>query len=275
MNSSSSLPPSADWPQASSLLRHGDEASDWPGPTGLDLAAAYQRQLEVRALRIARGEQPRGFKIGFTNRSIWSRYQVFAPIWGSIYDSTLGFCAGEGTLDLAGTRQPRIEPEAVFCLRSAPPGELSIEALFESIEWVAPGIEIVQSHQPDWRFASASDPVADGGLHARLLVGPRIPVRTLAADGAALEKLLAEAQVELVKDGQGIDSGRGAAVLDGPLHALLHFTRELRGCPGAPALQAGDVVTTGTWTDAWPVAPGERWEARFSSPLSPLAVRFR
>ncbi|MFC7208641.1 hydratase [Comamonas endophytica] len=171
--------------------------------------------------------------------------------------------------------EPRIEPEAVVCLRSAPPQDLSIQALFESIEWVAPGIEIVQSHQPDWRFASASDPVADGGLHARLLVGPRIPVRALAADGAALEKLLSEAQVELVKDGRGIDSGTGAAVLDGPLHALLHFVRELRSCPGAPALQAGDVVTTGTWTDAWPVAAGESWEARFSSPLSRLAVRFR
>jgi len=64
-------------------------------------------------------------------------------------------------------------------------------------------------------------------------------------------------------------------VLDGPLHALHHFVRELRECPGAPELRAGDVITTGTWTDARPVAPGEHWIAAFSAPLSPLSVIFR
>lgn len=264
-----------DWQQASQLLRHSDEASYWPASTQLDLQAAYQRQLEVRALRMARGERPRGFKIGFTNRGIWSRYQVFAPIWATVYDSTLRFCEGEGSLDLAGTLEPRIEPEAVICMRCTPPEALSIQSLFESLEWVAAGIEIVQSHRPDWRFASASDPVLDQGLHARLLVGTRIPVRALASDGAALDQLLAGAQVELLKNGRSVDQGLGSAVLDGPLHALLHFIRELRRCPGAPDLQAGDVVTTGTWTDAWPVATEEVWEARFSSPLAPLALRFR
>jgi hypothetical protein len=48
----------------------------------------------------------------------------------------------------------------------------------------------------------------------------------------------------------------------------------LRALPGAPDLQAGDVVTTGTWTDAWPVRRGERWTAQFDAPLSPLTVVF-
>ena len=39
-------------------------------------------------------------------------------------------------------------------------------------------------------------------------------------------------------------------------------------------LEPGDVVTTGTWTDAWPVAAGETWRAEFEAPLSPLAIRF-
>jgi 2-keto-4-pentenoate hydratase len=37
----------------------------------------------------------------------------------------------------------------------------------------------------------------------------------------------------------------------------------------------GDVITTGTWTDAWPVQFGERWAGAFSSPLSALSVAFR
>ena len=63
-------------------------------------------------------------------------------------------------------------------------------------------------------------------------------------------------------------------MLDGPLRALAHFLGALRDCPGAPDLQPGDVVTTGTWTDAWPVRRGERWLADFSAPLAPLSVRF-
>jgi 2-oxo-3-hexenedioate decarboxylase len=63
-------------------------------------------------------------------------------------------------------------------------------------------------------------------------------------------------------------------VLDSPLHALLHFLVELRSCPGATDLAAGDIVTTGTWTDAWPVQAGETWAARFDSALPSLEVRF-
>ena len=63
-------------------------------------------------------------------------------------------------------------------------------------------------------------------------------------------------------------------MLDDPLQALLHFLNELRACPGAPDLQAGDVVTTGTWTDAWPVAPGEHWRVSYSDDLGALDVAF-
>lgn len=259
------------------LLSHLDSGQLWPAAANpepaLDVPAAYQRALAVRQLRIARGEVPRGYKVGFTNRGMWPLYNVFAPIWGTVWDTTLSFCDGQGELSLARTCQPRLEPEVVFGLRAAPPAGCGVQELYDSIDWMAPGFEIVQSHLADWKF-TAADTVADSGLHARLLVGRKVAVADVAADGAALERKLAAAGVTLTRDGEAIDQGRGANVLDGPLHALLHFVRELRACPGAPALQAGDVVTTGTWTNAWPVAPGEAWTARFDSPLPPLQVRF-
>jgi len=258
-----------------SLLSHIDSGQLWPagGDPALDVAAAYQRALEVRKLREARGEQPRGYKVGFTNRTIWPLYNVFAPIWGTVWDSTLVNCDGRGELSLARTCQPRLEPETVFGLRGEPAPDCGLEQLFEAVDWMAPGFEIVQCHLADWKFVAA-DTVADSGLHARLLVGRRIAVRDVARDGAGLDRKLAAAAVTLTRDGEAIDQGRGANVLDGPLHALLHFVRELRACPGAPALRAGDVVTTGTWTNAFAVAPGETWTARFDAPLTPLEVRF-
>ena len=258
---------------AETLLAHYDKATYWPGGSGLDVPLAYEHALTVRQLRIARGEQPRGYKIGFTNRNIWPRYNVFAPIWGTVWSTTLSFCDGQGTLSLAGTCQPRLEPEAVFGIAATPPARATLDDLFACLEWVAPGFEIVQSHQPGWKFVVA-DTVADGGLHGRLLVGPRVPMADIARDARMLEERLAAAHVTLHRGSDQVDQGIGANVLDGPLHALHHFLQEMRDCPGAPDLQAGDVVTTGTWTDAWPVVAGEQWSARFDSVLPGLEVRF-
>ncbi len=257
------------------LLAHHDRGTLWPAPlASTDVAAAYAQALAVRALRVARGEAPRGFKIGFTNRNIWPLYKVYAPIWGTVWSTSLAFCEGEGTVDLAGCCQPRIEPEAVFGFAATPAPQATPDELFAALDWVAPGFEIVQSHLPDWKF-TAADTVADGALHARLLVGPRLPVRAVAASAAQLDAQLAAAQVTLARDGQPVDAGCGACVLDGPLQALHYFLTELRACPGAPDIQPGDVVTTGTWTDAWPVRAGERWSGAFGPPLAPLTVQFR
>jgi 2-oxo-3-hexenedioate decarboxylase len=225
----------------------------------------------VRALRIARGEKPAGFKIGFTNRTSWQRYRVFAPIWGTVWITTLQHCDGQASIALAGLCQPRLEPEVVFGLPAAPAIGASLEQLFECIAWLATGFEIVQSHCADWQF-TAAETVSDGGLHGRLLVGPATPVRQLAHSGAALDQRLAAAGVQLFRGDSRVDHGHGGNVLDGPLHALRHFVLELQQCPGAPGLHEGDVVTTGTWTDAWPLQPGQHWRAVFDAPLQGIEV---
>jgi 2-keto-4-pentenoate hydratase len=255
------------------LLKHSDEATLWPQGCGHDVGVAYERALSVRQLRIARGEQPRGYKIGFTKRTIWERYGVYAPIWGTVWNTTLTFCDGEGELSLARTCQPRIEPECVFGLKATPPARATLDDLLACVEWIAPGFEIVQSHSKDWKFVAA-DTVADSGLHGLLLVGRKIAVGGLPRDAAAFDAQLAADRIVLRRGDERIDEGVGANVLDGPLHALAHFLAELRNCPGAPDLQPGDVVTTGTWTDAWPVQRGETWRAEFGEPLAPISVRF-
>lgn len=260
------------------LLAHYDNGQLWsPAPTAdtsTDAATAYQSQLAVRRLRIDRGELPQGFKIGFTNRGIWQRYNVSAPVWGTVWNTTLVFCEGEGEVALRHVCQPRIEPETVFGMRASPKPDATLDELFDAIEWMAPGFEIVQSHQSGWKFA-LPDAVRDGALHARLLVGRRIAVRDVASGAAQLDALLARTGVVLHCDGQVVERGIGSNVLDSPLRALHHFLTELRRCPGAPDLLPGDVVTTGTWTDAWPVEVGQSWRADFDQPLTPLQVRFR
>jgi 2-oxo-3-hexenedioate decarboxylase len=258
------------------ILDHNDSGDLWPtrdGPAFNELQSAYGHALAVRRLRIARGEVPVGYKVGFTNRTIWSRYNVYAPIWGFVWNTTISYCEGAGNVPLAHVCQPRIEPEAVFGFRAMPRRPATLDDLFNALDWVAPGFEIVQSHSPGWKFI-APETVADGGLHGRLLVGPKTPIAKLARDSEQLHRTLASARVRLQRNGALVEEGSGANVLDSPLHALLHFVTELRSCPGAPDLAANDVVTTGTWTDAWPVAAGQRWSARFDV-LPALEINFK
>ena len=196
-------------PSAEQLLAWTDRGAPWPPsvatPAFADVPAAYATALAMRALRQARGERPRGFKIGFTNRNIWPIYQVFAPIWGTVWDSTLHFtdAQGAGTLDLHATCEPRLEPELVFAFRHTPPAGANLAQLFDALDWLAPGVEIVQSHRANWRFAAAAETVADGGMHARLLVGPRIAVGDFAASAADWQQKLAAAELTLIgPDGQ-------------------------------------------------------------------------
>ena len=260
---------------ADRLLAARAAAARMPLPTattpGFTLAQAYEVADTIRRRRIAGGETPRGYKIGFTNRSIWERYGVHAPIWGPVWDTMLSFTdASTATLSLQGLVQPRLEPEIVFGFASAPRAGMSEVELAGCLAWVAHGIEIVHTHFDDWRF-EAPDTVADFALHGRLLVGPRVPVSAFDDLGAELAAL----QVELWRDGQRIDSGPASIVLDGPLAALRLWVDAMLAQPQRWTVGAGDVVTTGTITDAWPVRPGERLQTRLSDPrLTPLDLSF-
>lgn len=235
-------------------------------PAGLDLSAAYRVAALIDQQRLAHGEQPRGWKIGFTNRSIWPRYGVHHPIWARVWDSTLTLLQGtEATVSLAGLVQPRLEPEIVFGFARTPPPGADEAELAACLAWVAHGLEIVHTHLADWRFSTAAQPVADFGLHGRLLVGPQLPMSHFEQPGADLAQLT----LSLHQDGLEMDRGQGACVLDGPLHALRHWWAAMNEQTPGLTVQPGDVVTTGTLTDAWPVAAGQTWTTRLSDARLP------
>lgn len=244
-----------------------------------DLARAEALQTGIAVARIARGERPVGYKIGFTNRAIWPRYGVFHPIWGSVWNTTLRVAGRSPTgaagpeaieIDVSRFAQPRLEPEIVIGLR-APPRTHTPEAVLAVADWFAHGCEIVQCPYPDWRF-SAAEAVAAQSLHGALVVGPRRPVAELGHDTHTAIERLGALELRLHCDGAEIARGNGRAALDGPLHAIAHLSREmaLRG----HSIEAGSLVTTGTLTDAQPLFVGQHWTSRIESlELDGLAIR--
>lgn len=236
------------------------------------LKDAYNVTAAVRAGREAQGERSVGRKIGFTNRTIWSEYGVYAPIWGYVYDRTVFDLTGDPIeVSLSGLAEPRIEPEIVFGLAAAPEPGMDEEALMQCIDWIAHGFEIVQSIFPDWTF-QAPDTVAAYGLHGRLFVGPHHP-----AEGRRNEwvRELSRFEIDLFRNGALIDHGAAINVLDSPLLALRHLADTLAQDEQSPALVAGEIVTTGTLTRAFPVAAGEEWTTKLTSiPLEAARIRF-
>ncbi|HEY2190170.1 MAG TPA: hypothetical protein VGH48_16565 [Caldimonas sp.] len=252
--------------RAAVLLAALDGARTVPTLTGADpsfaLPDAFAVADEIRRRRLARGERTVGYKIGFTNRGIWARYGVFAPIWGPIWDTTTErIDSAEALVSLAPFVEPRLEPEVMFGFARAPSPGMDMRALVGCIDWVAHGYEIVHTHFAGWRFAAA-DTVADFALHGRLFVGPRIAIDRF--DGGSVDTELAALRVTLACDGRDVEEGEASIVLDGPLHALRAWIDAMAvQTPNWP-IRAGDIVTTGTITDAAPLRPEECWQTRLS-----------
>jgi len=203
------------------------------------VADGYAVLGDIETRRRAQGWQAIGRKIGFTNRTIWPRYGVYQPMWAHVWTHTVHFAAGgRVSLPLRTFVQPRIEPEVVFKLKAPVPLTDDPAAILASVEWIAPGFEIVQSHFPDWKF-KAADCAAAFGLHGALAIGAPV------------------------------------AVTDANRLALAHLARLLADQPKSPRLAAGEIVTTGTLTDAWPVAAGEVWLSDYGTlGLKGLTLRF-
>ena len=246
-----------------------ERISDTDAPFAL--ADAYRVSMAVAAARIAGGARPLGWKIGYTNRAVQQRYGVLHPIWGRMYDTTVTEVPPGGTAacGLAHLAEPRIEPEIVVRISRQPEPGMTPADLLRCIDRVGHGFEIVTSIFRDWK-GTAADSVAAGALHGRYFHHPLMSLET----GVDWLKALDDVEVVLFRNGVEIDRGKGSNALDGPLRALGHFIDGLARFTGE-RLKPGEIVTTGTLTEAFRVYPGETWHTQLSGlPLEGMRISF-
>jgi 2-oxo-3-hexenedioate decarboxylase len=239
-----------------------------------DIDDSYRVLAEIQKRRRGQGWQPVGRKLGFTNTTIWARYGVSAPLWAHVWAHTVHFARNnETSLSLAKFVQPRIEPEVVFKLKGAVPVTDDAAGILSCIEWMAPAFEIVQCHFPDWKFAAA-DCTAAFGLHGAVVVGT--PVAVTEENRAQIADMLPRFALTLSRGDEIIERGTGANVLGSPALALAHLSRLIASQPESLAIGSGEIISTGTLTDAWPVFPGELWSSDYGDlPLAGLTLRFQ
>lgn len=232
---------------------------------GLSVQEAYDVARIVR--RKLGSTEIVGRKIGFTNRNIWSIYDVGEPIWGPMTTSSVSFFESNFLkVDLSQFCEPRIEPEVVVCLKEKPKHGSENPEIY--LDWIAPGFEIVDSIYPNWKF-SLTDAIASGGLHGCLLVGAKSKVND------NTERDLMDVKVSLYKSGNFEEEGTGTNVLDGPISAIRYLHKGLAKIKNQDPLSAGDIITTGTLTDAKPIFAKEEWSANFDGVIkSELNLEF-
>ena len=181
-----------------------------------------------------------GWKVGATGPASQAKLGVKAPICGPVFERTL-FEPGSSVPVSHFHHQPGLESEFAFTLGvTIRPGGPVMDATRarEMVSTVHPAIELVCSRFTNNFEVDPALLVADGALHAALVVGSGTKPETMPS--------LSDHQLRTLVDGVEIASGTGAEVLGDPYESLAWLCNHLnrRGV----TLPAGSVITTGATT---------------------------
>lgn len=228
---------------------------------GADVADAYAIQHAQVEHRLAEGRTIAGFKVGLTSRAMQRQLGVDSPDFGHLFDDMV--LDGSAPVPLDRFIAPRIEPEISFVLgRDLEGPGLTMADLLGAIDYAIASVEIIDSRIADWRIGLV-DTIADNASSGALALGSR-PVRVDAVDLAMVGNVL-------LRNGQVVTTGAGAAVLGDPLRAALFLANTLGGF--GRTLPAGSIVMSGALSASVPIGAGDTFTARFSS-LGELTLTF-
>jgi 2-keto-4-pentenoate hydratase len=192
--------------------------------------------LALRERRIAAGETPIGWKVGFAGAR--EKLGVDRPLIGFLLESL------------------RVEDGATVAIGdwAAPAFEAEI-AVYVGEDRIGPAIELADiAFAPD----DAARIMAGNIYHRHVILGPALPADPGAVTG----------RVE--RDGAEIAANDRPAELTGDVREVVRLTEEALAHHGI-ALQPGEVIITGSVVPPIPVAPGQRLTAELP-PLGSLTV---
>ncbi len=220
---------------------------------------AYRIQNRLVATR---GDNPVGYKLGFTSQAMREQMNIASPNYGQLTES-MWVDPNAGRVDLSELIHPRVEPEVALLVERDLKGPgLAPVAVYPAVRWAFPALEVVDSRFREYRFRAA-DNTADNSSAARFVLGRPVPL-----SGVPDLRL---AGVLLWRDGRVIDRGLGADALGDPVRAVVWLADRL-GEAGR-RLEAGSIVLTGGLTQAYPIGEGGSFVAEFGG-LGTVKVHF-
>ncbi len=212
-----------------------------------------------------------GYKAGLTSRAVQERLGVSTPVRGVLLEKMLLKDGADVPADFGA--RPLYEADLLVVVKDAAihQAKTHLDAL-RSISLVVPFIELPDLLVADGEKLSASL-IVSLNVGARLgVVGKGIPAQ---ATPEFADALAAMRVVVADQNGNEIASGRGAAILDHPLNAVLWLAQEL-GKSGIK-LKPGDLLSLGSFTAPMNPRPGLSVTVRYLGlPGNPeVSVRFK
>jgi 2-oxo-3-hexenedioate decarboxylase len=216
----------------------------------LDVATAYEIQADVVAARLEAGSVIVGAKLGLTSAAKQRQMNVDEPLYGWL-TSDMQIDTG-AVLECARFIQPRCEPEIAFLLSTDLAGpDTSAARVLAATDLVFPAVDVLDSRFAGYSF-TLPDVVADNSSCAGYVLGGQ----GVRPDGFDLRLT----GCAFYKNGELIATASGAAVLGHPAAAVAWLVRKLAA--RGEGLRAGQVVLSGSMTEAIAVAPGDVITAR-------------
>jgi 2-keto-4-pentenoate hydratase len=241
--------------------------------TELKLELAYEIAKNIDEIRKGLGEHAIGRSLSLSRNTPHGDNALATLRWTTLFDATVRYLPSNVCLQsLEGAMRPMISAVVIFKLATTPDAEASLEQLLDCVEWLAHGIEIMSCPYPGGEISEA-DEIAALGLHGTLLIAQAHPLSQ--ASRAQLGQVLANACISLSCDGSLIAAGYGSKVLDSPVHALGYLHQQLKRQTQFPPLQAGEIISTGSWVVPMSVQAGQTWSSAFSGlDLAGISISF-
>lgn len=219
-----------------------------------DLTSAYAVQGALTSLRLSRGDEIVGWKLGYTTQAMRDQMGVDAPNLGPL----LASMRVEPGAEVTGIH-PRVEPEIAFVMGSDPGPDPSADDVLSDVAEVRLALEVVDSVWWGYRFDLEHN-TADGSSAHGFVLGPAVDGVADAGDLTVEFTALRPPTDWAPRSGQGLDEPpwverqEVSVRLRDSAASTAWLCRALRS--RGLALRAGDVVMTGGLTAAVLLEPG-------------------
>ena len=231
---------------------------DYPKMTFTD---ATDVQWEIRRRKMSRGHKIVGMKMGLTSWAKMKQMGVEMPCYGFLADY---FSLPDGAqVPFDELIHPKVEAEIAFVTNKELSGKnLTVEEVLAATELVVPAVEIIDSRYKDFKFDLTSVQ-ADNSSSTRFVVGSHA-AKPEDFDWSTLG-------VVMQKNGEIIELGAGAAVLDHPAASVAMLATML--AERNEVIPAGTFIMTGGITAAVLVERGDSIVVRYQG-LGTVTMKF-
>lgn len=236
----------------------------YPNMTVNDSYAIQKAWIE---LKLKKGHQLRGHKVGLTSRAMQMASNITEPDFGVLMDYM--FYADGARLPIEKFIVPRVEVELAFILGKDLTGpDVTLLDVYKATEYVMPALEIIdarfQQIDPTTKATrKVFDTIADNAANAAVVMGGR-PIKVDEFDLRWVGSILS-------LNGQIEETGVAAGVLNHPGNGVVWLANKL-GKLGV-SLKAGQVILSGSFTRPVAAQDGDVFSADYG-PLGMIQCQF-